>query len=132
MSHVQHKRTLYKLAAILTLCAGLYTSAGEPPTALAGFCPTPAAAQTTEGSDTLSGQHTAFAPIKLMRQNPTLPNGCEVTSLAMVLTAAGYPIDHVELYNNHLPQADITEENSVRHSASPEAPNKCDAPTAPK
>lgn len=120
MSQAQHKRTLYRLAATLTLCAGLSASAGEPPTALAGFCPAPAAAQTTEGNDALSEQRTAFAPVELIRQNPALPNGCEVTSLAMVLTAAGYPAGHVELYNNHLPQADITEENGVRHSASPE------------
>ena len=73
MSHVQHKRTLYRLAAILTLCAGLCTSAGEPPAALTGFCPPPAAAQTTEGSDALSEQRTAFAPVELIRQNPALP-----------------------------------------------------------
>lgn len=131
MSLVQHKRTLYKLTAILTLCAGLCTSAGEPSTALAGFCPTPAAAQTTERRDALSGQRTAFAPVELIGQNPALPNGCEVTSLAMVLTAAGYPAGHVELYNNHLPQADITEENGVRHSASPEDAYIGDAAAAP-
>ena len=131
MSHVQHKRTLYRLAAILTLCAGLCTSAGESASAFTGFCPAPAAAQTTEGSDMRLAQRDAFAPVKLIRQDPALPNGCEVTSLAMVLTAAGYPIDYVALYNDHLPQADITEENGVRHSASPEDAYVGDAAAAP-
>ena len=106
MSHVQHnrKRTLYRFAAILTLCVGLATSAGEVPASLAGCCPASAAVQMAIEADALSAQAAAFAPVALIRQNPALPNGCEVTSLAMALTAAGYPASHVELYNNYLPQ----------------------------
>lgn len=35
-------------------------------------------------------------------QNPELPNGCEVTSLSMLLAAFGLPIDKVELYERYM------------------------------
>lgn len=34
--------------------------------------------------------------LTLQLQDPQLPNGCEVTSLAMLLGWAGYPVDKVE------------------------------------
>ena len=48
-------------------------------------------------------QELKFAPVELILQNPELPNGCEVTSLAMLLTSAGFPVDHVKLYQQYLP-----------------------------
>ena len=47
--------------------------------------------------------------VTLQRQNPQLPNGCEVTSLAMLLGWAGYPVEKMELYQGYLPRQDLTE-----------------------
>lgn len=43
----------------------------------------------------------------LIYQNPELPNGCEVTSLAMLLEWVGCSIDKVELAENYLPKEDF-------------------------
>lgn len=53
-------------------------------------------------------QELKFAPVELILQNPELPNGCEVTSLAMLLTSAGFPVDHVKLYQQYLPTKEFT------------------------
>lgn len=47
--------------------------------------------------------------VTLQLQEPQLPNGCEVTSLAMLLGWAGYPVDKLELYQEYLPRQDFTE-----------------------
>ena len=39
-------------------------------------------------------------------QLPDLPNGCEVTSLAIVLNYLGYEIDPLSLYLDHMPKSD--------------------------
>ena len=50
-------------------------------------------------------QELKFAPVELILQNPELPNGCEVTSLAMLLTSAGFPVDHIcPLRNSLIPR----------------------------
>ena len=46
--------------------------------------------------------------VQLQLQEPQLPNGCEVTSLAMLLGWAGYPVDKEELYWEYLPRQDFT------------------------
>lgn len=61
-----------------------------------------------------------FAPIELILQNPELPNGCEVTSLAMVLSSAGFPVGHVELYQNCLPTDNFSYSSGQRFGPSPE------------
>lgn len=40
-------------------------------------------------------------------QMPDLPNGCEVVSLAIALTYAGYPVDPVELYDTFMPKSPL-------------------------
>lgn len=47
--------------------------------------------------------------VTLQLQEPQLPNGCEVTSLAMLLGWAGYPVEKMELYQGYLPRQDFTE-----------------------
>ena len=55
----------------------------------------------------------------LIYQNPELPNGCEITSLAMLLAWAGYPIDKVELANNYLPKQEFSKSDGVRYGPDP-------------
>lgn len=47
--------------------------------------------------------------VTLQLQEPQLPNGCEVTSLAMLLGWAGYNVDKLVLYEGYLPRQDFTE-----------------------
>lgn len=59
-------------------------------------------------------------PVALIYQNPELPNGCEVTSLAMVLTSAGCLVDKLELYQDYLPKADFSLIDGRRYGPNPE------------
>lgn len=59
-------------------------------------------------------------PVTLIYQNPELPNGCEVTSLAMVLASAGCPVDKLELYQDYLPKADFSLIDGKRYGSNPE------------
>lgn len=61
-----------------------------------------------------------YAPVELITQSPELPNGCEVTSLAMLLNSAGYPVDHLDLYENYLPTQGFTYRGGQRLGPSPE------------
>lgn len=47
--------------------------------------------------------------VTLQLQHPQLPNGCEVTSLSMLLEWAGYGVDKVALYEGYLPRQDFTQ-----------------------
>lgn len=57
--------------------------------------------------DTISVQ----LPVVNILQNPELPNGCEVTSLAIVLNYIGIPADKCDLSDNYLPKSDTLEAN---------------------
>lgn len=59
-------------------------------------------------------------PVEIIHQNPELPNGCEVTSLAMALGAAGCPADKLELYRDYLPKADFSLAGGTRFGPNPE------------
>ncbi len=71
----------------------------------------------------------SFGEIQLQLQNPELPNGCEVTSLAMVLTAAGYPVDKLELYE-YLPREDFVYSGNARLGPDPNVAFAGDAASA--
>lgn len=101
-------------------------------------CPEPAAAVqcavqadmaprplTRQGASDASNP--VFSDVELQRQTPELPNGCEVTSLAMLLTAAGYPVDKVTLYEQYLPTESFQILETGRVGPSPEAAYAGDA-----
>ena len=52
--------------------------------------------------------------LTLQLQDPQLPNGCEVTSLAMLLGWAGYPVDKEELYWEYLPRQNFSYDDQGR------------------
>ena len=60
------------------------------------------------------------ASVPLIYQKPELPNGCEITSLAMLLAWAGYPIDKVELSDNYLPKQNFSIVDGVRYGPDPD------------
>ena len=82
----------------------------ESCSSLAGWEALPVAGKETED---------VFSDIQLQLQNPELPNGCEVTSLAMLLTAAGYPVDKLELYE-YLPREEFSYSGSARLGPNPQ------------
>lgn len=61
-----------------------------------------------------------YQPVEVIYQDPELPNGCEVTSLAMVLASAGCPADKVTLYLDYLPKSDFSLIDGQRYGPSPE------------
>lgn len=71
-----------------------------------------------QGSDDQSASEPSQA-VKLILQNPELPNGCEVTSMAMALGAAGYPVDKLTLYG-YLPRKPITNRGGQSFGPNPE------------
>ena len=62
----------------------------------------------------------ASDPVRLILQDPQLPNGCEVTSLAMALASAGWPVDKMDLYQDYLPKAGFYYQGSMRYGPDPE------------
>ncbi len=58
--------------------------------------------------------------VPVIMQNPELPNGCEVTSLAEVLQYMGFEVSHTELAENYLPCGAITYQNGMMTVPDPE------------
>lgn len=58
--------------------------------------------------------------VELQYQEPELPNGCEITSLAMVLTASGSPADKLDLSRQCLACRPFYFEGEQRFGADPE------------
>lgn len=60
--------------------------------------------------------------IKNIFQNPELPNGCEVTSLTIILNYLGYDIDKMTFATEYLPREDYWyDEDGMLHGSDPVA-----------
>lgn len=59
-------------------------------------------------------------PAVLLYQLPELPNGCEATSLAMLLESYGIAASKTELAYQYLPRAEFYEENGAVYGPAPE------------
>lgn len=58
--------------------------------------------------------------VPVIMQNPQLPNGCEITSLAEVLQFYGFDVSHTDLAENYLPCGSITYQNGIMTVPDPE------------
>ena len=65
-----------------------------------------------------SNQQSGLA-VPLVMQNPALPNGCEITSLAAILQYYGENISHEKLAKDYLMKAPVTLENGQRIGPDP-------------
>lgn len=63
------------------------------------------AAENITGTEVKHSQN--YLGLKYILQNPELPTGCEVTSLAMVLNYMGFEVDKCELADNYLDKGTI-------------------------
>ncbi len=58
-------------------------------------------------------------PVENIFQNPELPNGCEITSLAIVVNFLGHYVDKCTLSDEFLPQKEFRDINKKRVCADP-------------
>lgn len=68
-----------------------------------------------------------LTPVKLVWQNPELPNGCEATSLAILLSCTGTVADKMDVLANYLPKQPFTWSNGVRYGPDPQVAYAGDA-----
>lgn len=66
-------------------------------------------------------------PVQLIMQNPELPNGCEATSLAMLLSCTGIPADKMDVLIHYLPTEPFTWRDGVRYGPDPQTAYAGDA-----
>lgn len=76
-------------------------------------------AQLEFGADGRMMNHAEITVPEIL-QDPALPNGCEVTSLAEVLQYMGFEVTHTELAEKYLPCEPMRFENGVCYIADPE------------
>ena len=65
---------------------------------------------TTAADDNRTIPNSTQLNVEFINQEPELPTGCEITSLAEVLNFYGYNIDKEELAKNYLPMKDTADE----------------------
>ncbi len=58
-------------------------------------------------------------PVEDILQLPELPNGCEATSLTMLLQYLGLPADKIDIVENYLPRADVVLQNGLPYGPDP-------------
>lgn len=91
--------------------------------------PDPEPTPTPDEPDTENGPTPTFplSPAALIMQNPELPNGCEATSLAILLSCTGTPADKMDVLDRYLPKQPFTWSNGVRYGPDPQTAYAGDA-----
>jgi len=87
-----------------------------PATSNAHTLPTSGLAQAPEIAD---GAGVWLEGLPGLLQKPELPNGCEATSLAIVLNFWGFEADKLDIAYNHIPRQDFTTTNAGRLGPNP-------------
>lgn len=57
------------------------------------------------------GEEEFSIDMEIVKQNPSLPNGCEITSLTMVLNYLGYDVTKETMSDEYLPKAPVGKAN---------------------
>lgn len=90
--------------------AGLRLGAGALPALVEEFCETaavPAQEESVAAAAPLAEPQSVRLDVAPILQNPELPNGCEITSAAMVLQYLGFDADKTLLAECYLPRGDL-------------------------
>ena len=64
----------------------------------------PSSGSTEKAAATPDANPGVQLPVSNILQNPELPNGCEITSLSIVLNYKGYAVDKCDMSDNYLPK----------------------------
>ncbi|MBY0121236.1 C39 family peptidase [Bacillus sp. S/N-304-OC-R1] len=60
-----------------------------------------------------------FIPVKMVKQLPELPHGCEITSLTAILNTYGFEVSKTEMADKYLPKQPFSSKNNRRYGANP-------------
>lgn len=69
--------------------------------------------------ETFNANTTESLAVPIVKQNPELPNGCEITSLTAILNYYGIDIDKMTLTNEYLPTAPVTNKGNQLYGPDP-------------
>ncbi|WP_431029722.1 C39 family peptidase [Lysinibacillus sp. LZ02] len=70
--------------------------------------------------ETNAVNHQQALAVPVVKQNPQLPHGCEITSLTAVLNYYGADVDKMTMANNYLPKQPFKTENGVKYGPNPD------------
>lgn len=69
--------------------------------------------------ETFHANSTKSLAVPIVKQNPELPNGCEITSLTAILNYYGIHIDKMTLTKDYLPTAPVTKKGNQLYGPNP-------------
>ncbi len=69
--------------------------------------------------ETFNANSTESLAVPIVKQNPELPNGCEITSLTAILNYYGIDVDKMTLTNEYLPASPVTKKGNQLYGPDP-------------